>query len=73
MIFHSTKVLFRRHHRRLDSRNGLRRIEALGAAVGTVHDGMAAVEFEGIVERMESLLGGAITAVLQPALGLKQH
>ena len=73
MIFRSTRILVDRHHRGLDVSDGLRRIEPFGAGVRTVHDGMAAVELEGVIERLESLLGSAIAGVFQPALGLKEH
>ena len=43
--------------------DGFRRIETLGAGVCTVHDGMTAVELEGVIERLESLLGGSIAGI----------
>src|ERR1700726_3920528 len=50
----------------------LRRIEALGAGLGAIHDGVAAVEPERIFQLVEPLALGLVAAVGQPAIGLQQ-
>ena len=39
----------------LDLSNGSARVQALGACLGAVHDGVAAVQLEGIVQMVKSL------------------
>src|SRR3954469_12030647 len=60
-------------HLLLDLGDRLRRIEALRAGLGAVHDGMAAVEPERILEIVEPLAGGLVAAVVDPAVGLQQR
>src|SRR6476646_632519 len=60
-------------HHALDLGDGLGGVEALGAGLGAIHDGMAAVEPERILEIIEAVTGRLIAAVLQPAVGLKQR
>src|SRR3954466_5846946 len=60
-------------HHALDLGDGLGGIEALGAGLGAIHDGMAAVEPERILEIVEAMPGRLVAAVLQPAVGLKQR
>src|SRR5262245_44569910 len=60
-------------HHALDLGDCLRRIEALRAGLGAVHDGVAAVETERILELVEALAGGLVAAVLEPAVGLQQR
>ena len=45
----------------------------LGTNLGTVHDGMATIQFEGVVEFGQA--GGcfAVATVLDPAIGLHEH
>src|SRR5262245_55958703 len=62
-----------RHHQLLDLGDGLSRIEMLGAGIGAVHDGMAAIEPERILEIVEALAGRLIAAVGDPAIGLQQR
>src|SRR5262249_25782716 len=60
-------------HHPLDLCDGLGRVEVLGAGLGAVHDGVAAVEAERILEVVEALPGGLVAAVFEPAIGLKQR
>src|SRR6516225_4010991 len=60
-------------HHPLDLGDGLGRIEALRAGLGAVHDGVAAVEAERVLEIVEALPGRLVAAVLEPAVGLKQR
>src|SRR5688500_13598458 len=45
-------------------------VEAFGADVGAVHDGVAAVEAERVLELVEPLAGHLVAAVGEPAIGL---
>src|SRR5207245_11178859 len=56
----------------LDLRDRLGRIEVLRADVGAVHDGMAAVQPEGILELIEPLAGRLVAAVDDPAVSGQQ-
>src|SRR5687767_14566049 len=47
-------------------------VEALGADVGAVHDRVAAVEPERVLELVEPLAGMFVAAVGKPAIGLEQ-
>src|SRR6516225_3324721 len=60
-------------HHTLDIGDGLGGVEALRAGLGAVHDGVAAVEAERILEIVEALPGRLVAAVLEPAVGLKQR
>src|SRR3954467_3456909 len=57
----------------LELGNRLGRVEALRAGLGAVHDGVAAIEPERILEIVEPFAGGFITAVLDPAVRLQQR
>jgi len=57
----------------LDLGNGLSRVEALGTNLGAVHDGLAPVEFEGVVELLNSLVGDGVSAVDDPSVRLQEH
>ncbi len=59
------------HH--LGLRDRLGRIQALGAGLGAVHDGVAAEQLERIFELVQAITGGLVAAVDQPAVGLQQH
>src|SRR5216684_1212981 len=59
-------------HHLLDLGDRLRRVEALGAGLGAIHDGVAAVEPERIFQLVEPLALGLVAAVGQPAIGLQQ-
>src|SRR5688572_33428250 len=56
----------------LGLRDRLGRIEALGADVGAVHDRVAAIEAEGILQLVEPLARHLVAAVGKPAIGLEQ-
>src|SRR4029078_8624741 len=56
----------------LDLGDRLRRVEALRAGLGAVHDGVAAIEPERVLEVVESLALGLVAAVGEPAVGLQQ-
>src|SRR3954449_7178755 len=60
-------------HHALDLGDGLGGVEALGAGLGAIHDGMAAVEPERVLEIVEAVPGRLVAAVLQPAVGLQQR
>lgn len=45
----------------------------LGAGPGTVHDGVAAVEREGILQFGQALLCEVVSGVDHPAIGLGRH
>src|SRR3954452_5513685 len=47
-------------------------VEALGADVGAVHDRVAAVEAERVLELVEALAGIFVAAVGEPAIGLQE-
>src|SRR5471032_2709953 len=59
-------------HQLLDLGDRLGRIEALGTGLGAVHDRVAAVEPERILELVEALALGFVAAVGDPAIGLQQ-
>ena len=48
------------------------RVEALGADVRAIHDRVAAVEAERVLQPVEPLAGRLVAAVGQPAIGLEQ-
>src|SRR5437773_970923 len=50
----------------------LRRVEALGASVRAIHDRVAAVETERILQAVEPLAGRLVAAVGEPSIGLEQ-
>src|ERR1700683_2292110 len=56
-------------HELLDGADGLGRIEVLGAGFGAIHDRMAAVEPERVLELIQPLPGGLVSAVNNPAVG----
>ena len=60
-------------HLLLDLGDRLRRIEPLRAGLGAVHDGVAAVEPERILQVVEPLAGRLVAAVVDPAVGLQQR
>ena len=53
-----------------DVRDGFSRVQVLGAGLGAVHDGVAAVELERVVELREPLLGELVARVLDPPVRL---
>src|SRR5476651_1366244 len=59
-------------HHLLDLADRLGRVEAFGTGLGAVHDGVAAIEAERILERVEPRAGLLVAAVGEPAIGLQQ-
>src|SRR5262245_21605152 len=57
----------------LDLADRLRRVETLRAGVGAVHDRVATVETERILEVVEPLARRLVAAVGEPAIGLQQR
>lgn len=60
-------------HLLLDGGDGLAGVEALGAGLGAVHDGVAAEQLEGVVQRGQTLGGQLVTAVLDPSAWFETH
>src|SRR5437879_1280344 len=60
-----------RHHF-LGVADRLCRIEAFRTGLGAVHDGMAAIEPERVLEAIKALASVLITAVGKPTIGLQQ-
>src|SRR5258708_12421375 len=60
-------------HLQLELGDGFRGVEALRARLGAVHDGVAAVEPERVLEIVESFAGGLIAGILHPARRLQQR
>src|SRR5215218_10828759 len=61
-----------RDHHLLDLGDGLGRIQALRAGIRAVHDRVAAIEPERIMQVVEALAGVLVAAVDKPAIGLEQ-
>jgi len=53
--------------------NRLARIQVFGADLGTVHNRVTAVQFEGVVQFRQALGGAAVPTVLNPTKGLHQN
>ncbi len=66
-------IASRKGHFLLDFGDGLGRVQALGTYACAVHDGVAAVQAHGVVERRLALLLALVARVGQPAEGLQQH
>jgi hypothetical protein len=45
----------------------------LGAYLCTVHDGMASIQLEGIVQLCQTFVSGSISGILNPTIGLHEH
>src|SRR5690606_16632989 len=60
------------HHELLDLRDCLGGVEPLRAGLRTVHDGVAAIEAERILEVVEALARHLIAGVRDPAVSLQQ-
>ena len=58
-------------HPLLELSDGLAGIETLGAGLGAVHDSVAPVQLEGVVQLRQSLGGHLVSRVLHPAEGLR--
>ena len=48
-------------------------VESLGTGLGAVHDRVAAVELEAVVQSLQSLLSLLVTRVNDPAVGLRER
>src|SRR5260370_42085271 len=59
-------------HQPLGIGNRARRVEPFRTGLGAVHDGVAAIETEWILEPVEALAGALIAAVGKPAVRLQQ-
>jgi len=57
---------------KLDFSDGAARVEMFGASLGTVHDGVATVQLPGIVQGSNTSIGGSITAIGNPSVGLHE-
>src|SRR6185312_10328899 len=60
-------------HLLLDVADRLGGVQPLGAGIGAVHDGVAAIELERVFELVEPLAGLFVAAVLEPSRRLEQH
>src|SRR5690606_30259811 len=60
------------HHQLLDLRDRQGRVQALRAGARAVHDGVAAVQLEGIFEVVQAGAGVLVARVDDPAVGLQQ-
>src|SRR5690606_20627072 len=65
-------LLLPRQHQLLDLADRLGRVQALRAGPGAVHDRVAAVELERILEVVQSRAGVLVAAVDDPAIRLQQ-
>lgn len=45
----------------LDFSDGLPGVESLGTCLGAIHDGVAAVQLERVIQRLQSLLGHLVS------------
>jgi hypothetical protein len=61
------------HNILLDFADGAGGIEALGACLGAIHNGVTAVQRKGIIESLQPLSPGFISAVGEPPARLQQH
>src|SRR5947207_5746395 len=61
------------NHLRLDRGDCLGGVQALRARLGAVHDGVAAVELERVLERIEALAVCLVARIDQPAPRLQQR
>mmetsp|Transcript_10638 Transcript_10638/g.30389 ORF Transcript_10638/g.30389 Transcript_10638/m.30389 type:complete len:202 (-) Transcript_10638:58-663(-) len=57
----------------LDVGNGTSWIQVLWTNLGAVHDGMATVKFECIIQIFQTFLGGTVTGILDPTVRLHQN
>src|SRR5271156_6734084 len=60
-------------HHSLDFADGLGGIEILGAGLRAIHDGMAAVQPEWILELVETFSGSLVAAIDDPAVSRQQR
>lgn len=57
----------------LDGSNGLARVESLRAGTRAVHDGLATIQSERIIQILKALLGQLVTGILNPTVRLHKH
>jgi hypothetical protein len=57
----------------LNAGNGFAWIEAFGACVAAIHDGVAPIQLEAVIKFCQTIRGLAITGIFDPAIGLHQH
>src|SRR5690348_7467459 len=57
----------------LDERDRLSGVQPLRTGTGTVHDGVATIQSEGIIQRVEPLSRRLVTTIGDPAIRLQQH
>jgi len=60
-------------HSLLDLSNGLSGIQVLWTNLGTVHNGVATIQLEGIVQIVQSFLCHLVTRILDPSVRLHQN
>src|SRR6185295_20326157 len=60
------------HQELLDFPDCFGRVEILRARLGAIHDGVAAIQPERILKRVESLTGGLVAAIDDPAIRSQQ-
>src|SRR5690606_18866711 len=60
-------------HQLLDLGDRLARVQTLGAGLGAVHDGVAAIEPERVLEEIQPLARRLVAAVGDPAPGVQQR
>ena len=60
------------HHQLLNLSDGFGRVQPFRAGLGAVHDGVAAVELERVLDIIEPVAGCFVPAVDDPAVGMQQ-
>jgi hypothetical protein len=61
------------HHHFLDLGNRLGRVQPFGAGFGAIHDRVAAIQLERIMQIIQPLACGLVAAVDDPAIGMQQR
>lgn len=69
---HGTQLMQRRQLL-FDRGNGLSGVQMFGTRLGTIHNGMTAIQFKGVIEVAQSLHRLAVPTVFDPSIGLHQH
>lgn len=59
-------------HGLFDFSNGTTWVQALWTGLGTVHDGVASVQGHGVLQHFLSGLGGGVSGIHHPSVGLHQ-
>jgi len=60
-------------HPLLDRGDGLSWVKVLRANLRAVHNCVAPVKLEGVIELLKALLGEPISTIFNPSVGLHQH